>query len=105
MGRPKRTYIGGRVYHALNLANAQMILFESDADYEAFETVGRRKCTYPLLCGPVVPANPGQRAARVSKRFAGEGWSLACQRFLSAAAPTISRRPSVLARPGQPVSV
>lgn len=36
---PNCTDIGGLVYHALNRANAQMTLFESDADYEAFETV------------------------------------------------------------------
>ena len=39
MGRPKRTDLGGLVYHVLNRANAQMTIFESDADYGAFETV------------------------------------------------------------------
>jgi putative transposase len=39
MGRPHRAAEGGYVYHALNRANARMTIFESDADYAAFETV------------------------------------------------------------------
>jgi putative transposase len=39
MGRPQRAAEGGYVYHVLNRANARMAIFESDADYEAFEKV------------------------------------------------------------------
>jgi putative transposase len=39
MGRPKRAADGGLVYHVLNRANARMTIFESDADYAAFERV------------------------------------------------------------------
>ena len=39
MGRPKRAADGGLVYHVLNRANARMTIFESDADYAAFEQV------------------------------------------------------------------
>lgn len=39
MGRPKRAADGGLVYHVLNRANARMTIFESDADYAAFQEV------------------------------------------------------------------
>jgi len=39
MGRPHRAAEGGYVYHVLNRANARMKIFDSDGDYEAFETV------------------------------------------------------------------
>ena len=37
MGRPKRNADGGLVYHVLNRANARRTIFESDADYAAFQ--------------------------------------------------------------------
>lgn len=37
MGRPNRAAKGGMIYHVLNRANAQMRIFEKDADFEAFE--------------------------------------------------------------------
>jgi putative transposase len=39
MGRPHRAAEAGYVYHVLNRANARMTIFESNADYEAFENV------------------------------------------------------------------
>jgi putative transposase len=39
MGRALRAARGGYVYHVLNRANARLPLFESDADYEAFERI------------------------------------------------------------------
>src|SRR5947208_16376866 len=39
MGRPQRAAEGGYVYHVLNRANARLPIFETDADYEAFENV------------------------------------------------------------------
>jgi putative transposase len=39
MGRPHRASEGGYVYHVLNRANARMTVFETAADYEAFEVV------------------------------------------------------------------
>lgn len=46
MGRPGRLTIGGFVYHALNRANARMRIFESAADYAAFERVLADACDY-----------------------------------------------------------
>jgi putative transposase len=39
MGRPKRADDGGLIYHVLNRANARMTIFETDADYVAFEQI------------------------------------------------------------------
>lgn len=39
MGRPKRATPGGMIYHVLNRANGRLPIFESDADYAAFERV------------------------------------------------------------------
>src|SRR5215510_7532275 len=39
MGRPLRAATGGVVYHVLNRGNARMQLFDTPADYEAFERV------------------------------------------------------------------
>ena len=46
MGRPGRLAIGGFVYHVLNRANARMRIFESAADYAAFERVLADACDY-----------------------------------------------------------
>ena len=37
MGRPKRAAKGGLIYHVLNRANARMMIFDKDEDFEAFE--------------------------------------------------------------------
>jgi putative transposase len=39
MGRPHRPALGGAVYHVLNRANARLPIFESPADFDAFERV------------------------------------------------------------------
>src|SRR5262249_23022236 len=39
MPRPRRAAEGGLIYHALNRANACLTIFETDADYTAFERV------------------------------------------------------------------
>ncbi len=39
MPRPRRAAEGGLIYHALNRANARLPIFDSDADYVAFERV------------------------------------------------------------------
>ncbi|MFY4728906.1 transposase [Nitrospira sp. BLG_2] len=39
MGRPLRAAVGGMIYHVLNRANGRLPLFETPADYEAFEKV------------------------------------------------------------------
>ena len=44
MGRPLRAADGGFVYHVLNRANGRHPLFESDADFEAFESVLSEAC-------------------------------------------------------------
>ncbi len=42
MPRPRRAAEGGLIYHALNRANARLAIFDSDADYAAFERVLRQ---------------------------------------------------------------
>lgn len=39
MGRAHRAALGGVIYHVLNRANAKMPIFESDGDFEAFESI------------------------------------------------------------------
>jgi putative transposase len=39
MGRSLRAAEGGLVYHALNRANARLVIFAEDGDYEAFEAI------------------------------------------------------------------
>lgn len=39
MPRTRRIDVGGHVYHAMNRGNGRMTIFESDADYFAFERV------------------------------------------------------------------
>src|SRR5688572_23335174 len=39
MGRPLRAAVGDVIYHVLNRANGRLPLFETPADYEAFEKV------------------------------------------------------------------
>jgi putative transposase len=39
MGRSPRINLGGLVYHVLNRANARQTIFDSDADYQAWECV------------------------------------------------------------------
>jgi len=39
MPRRKRTHIAGIVYHVVNRAAKRSLLFDSAADYEAFERV------------------------------------------------------------------
>jgi len=39
MGRPKRTDIGGYVYHVLNRANARTTIFNEDKEYQEFEKI------------------------------------------------------------------
>jgi putative transposase len=41
MGRPRRTQVGGLVYHALNRANGRAQIFENAGDYAAFLRVLR----------------------------------------------------------------
>ena len=36
MGRPRRTSVGGYVYHVLNRGNGRLPVFHKDFDYEAF---------------------------------------------------------------------
>ena len=57
MGRPRRTTAGGLAYHALNRANGRQRIFQTHADYAAFERVldeavrrtAMRLCTYCLM--------------------------------------------------------
>jgi len=37
MGRPQRTDVGGYVYHVLNRANARVVIFNTDQEYQNFE--------------------------------------------------------------------
>lgn len=39
MGRPPRTAIGGIIYHVINRANGRLPIFETNADYLAFEHI------------------------------------------------------------------
>jgi putative transposase len=39
MGRPHRTDAGGYVYHVLNRANARMVIFKKEKDYQNFESI------------------------------------------------------------------
>lgn len=39
MGRAPRIDVGNEIYHILNRANARMVIFEKDKDYEAFESI------------------------------------------------------------------
>src|SRR6516225_6337981 len=39
MGRSLRAAEGGLIYHALNRANARLVIFAEDGDYEAFEAI------------------------------------------------------------------
>jgi putative transposase len=39
MGRPLRAAEGGLIYHALNRANAGLVIFSDDGDFEGFERV------------------------------------------------------------------
>src|SRR5947209_5319642 len=58
MGRALRAAIGGLVYHVLNRANAWQTLFDTPADYEAFEQVlaeAQDECPVPLLAYCVMP--------------------------------------------------
>ncbi len=41
MPRPPRTDVGDVVYHIINRANARLPIFQTDADYLAFENVLR----------------------------------------------------------------
>ncbi len=41
MGRPRRTQVGGLVYHVLNRANGRAQIFAAAADYAAFLQVLR----------------------------------------------------------------
>ena len=57
MRRPKRSALGGWVYHVLNRANARMPIFRKDEDFAAFERVleeavartGMRLLSYCLM--------------------------------------------------------
>ncbi len=58
MGRPSRVALGGLVYHVINRANGGMRLFESDADYAAFERVlaeANERVTMRILAYCVMP--------------------------------------------------
>src|SRR5438093_578432 len=49
MGRALRAAAGGLIYHVLNRANGRRPLFESPADYEAFERVlGEAQAVHPV---------------------------------------------------------
>ena len=39
MGRPRRVDVGGYAYHVLNRAVGRRVIFQSDADFQAFERV------------------------------------------------------------------
>jgi hypothetical protein len=43
MGRPKRAAKGGLIYHVLNRANARMMIFDKDKDFEQ-----AKRCQEPL---------------------------------------------------------
>jgi len=47
MARPPRAAEGGLIYHALNWANAQMRIFDVDADYAAFAKILAEVVTPP----------------------------------------------------------
>jgi putative transposase len=64
MGRPKRADDGGLIDHVLNRANARMMSFENDGDYETFErvleeAVDRTRTWLPASC--VMPFVPEQK--------------------------------------------
>ncbi len=49
MGRVSRINIGNEIYHVLNRANARMVLFEKENDYQVFETIlEEAKDHYPI---------------------------------------------------------